>query len=40
MALSGEEGVGTGAQLVPQVSMPVNRGRRKNFRPLGKMFWT
>ena len=24
----------------PQVSMPVNRGRRKNFRPPAKMFWT
>ena len=23
----------------PQVSMPVNRGRRKIFRPVGKMFW-
>jgi len=24
----------------PQVRMPVNRGRRKIFRPLGIMFWT
>jgi len=29
MALSSEEGVGTGAQL----AMPVNRGRRKIFCP-------
>ena len=33
MALSGEEGVGTGHTIGPQVSMPVNRGRRKIFRP-------
>ena len=24
----------------PQISMPVNGGRRKIFRPLEKMFWT
>jgi len=35
MALFGEEGVGTGAQL-PQVSMPINRGRRKIFRTFWK----
>ena len=40
MALSGEEGAGTGAQLPPQVNMPVNGGAEKLFGPLGKMFWT
>jgi len=32
MALSGEESVGTGAQLAPN-KQPVNRGRRKIFLP-------
>jgi len=27
------------ATFGPQVSMPVNKGSRKIFRPLGKMFW-